>query len=85
MYPELTGPEGRETKANISDEEAKVRLAVNARYPATEPLQTLPPNILANLPQLPEDMEYRVVGRALVLRDVDANIIVDFIPNAIRS
>jgi hypothetical protein len=30
-------------------------------------------------------MEYRVVGKDLVLRDVDANLIVDFIPNAIRS
>jgi hypothetical protein len=85
MYPELTGADGRDTKANIDDEQASIRLQVNATYPATEPLQTLPPNILANLPQLPEDVEYRVVGRNLVLRDVDANIIVDFIPNAIRS
>jgi hypothetical protein len=36
------------------------------------------------LPQLPEDVEYRIVGKTLILRDVDANIIVDFIPNAIR-
>jgi len=85
MYPELTGQDGRDTKANINDEQASMRLQVNATYPATEPLQTLPPNLLANLPQLPEDVEYRVVGRDLVLRDVDANIIVDFIPNAIRS
>ena len=85
MYPELTGPEGKDTKANINDEQATIRLQVNARYPASEPLQTLPPNILANLPQLPDAMEYRVVGRDLVLRDVDANLIVDFIPNAIRS
>jgi hypothetical protein len=85
MYPELTGADGRETRANLNDEKASVRLQVNARYPASEPLQTIPPNLLANLPQLPEDMEYRVVGKDLVLRDVDANIIVDFIPNAIRS
>jgi hypothetical protein len=85
MYPELTGQDGRDTKANIDDEHASLRLEVNATYPANEPLQTLPPNILASLPQLPEDVEYRVVGRHLVLRDVDANIIVDFIPNAIRS
>lgn len=85
MYPELTGPDGRETRSNLDDEKANLRLQVNARYPASEPLQTIPPNLLANLPQLPEDMEYRVVGRHLVLRDVDANIIIDFIPNAIRS
>ena len=85
MYPELTGSEGRDTRANIEDEEASIRLQVNGKYPPTEPLQTLPPNILANLPQLPDDVEYRVVGRHLVLRDVDANLIIDFIPNAIRS
>ena len=85
MYPELTGRDGRETRANISDEGANIRLQVNAKYPPTEALQTLPPNILAALPQVPADVEYRVVGQHLVLRDVDANIIVDFIPNAIRS
>lgn len=85
MYPELTGAEGRDTKATINSEKASVRLEVNGRYPSSEPLQTVPPNLLANLPQLPEDMEYRVVGRSLVLRDVDANLIVDFIPNAVRS
>ena len=85
MYPELAGKDGRETKANIADEGANIRLQVNAKYPPTEALQTLPPNILSALPQVPPDVEYRVVGRHLVLRDVDANIIVDFIPNAIRS
>ena len=35
--------------------------------------------------QLPKDVEYRISNkRHLVLRDVDANIIVDFIYNAIR-
>ena len=85
MYPELTGPDGRDTRANLNDEGASVRLQVNGRYPSSEPLETIPPNILASLPQLPEDMEYRVVGKHLVLRDVDANLIIDFIPNAIRS
>jgi len=33
---------------------------------------------------LPKDVEYRFVGRHLMLRDVDANIIVDYIFNAIR-
>ena len=86
MNPEVKGPDGRETKANINDEPASVPLRVNAKYPLTkQPLPTVPPNILATLPQLPADVEYRIVGRDLILRDVDANIIVDFIPNAIRS
>lgn len=88
MYPELKGREGRETKQALEEEDgevAQIWLKVNAAWPASEPLTTTPPNILASLPQLPEDVEYRVTNkRHLVLRDVDANIIVDFIYNAVR-
>jgi hypothetical protein len=86
MYPELKGEDGPETKATIAGDDGppKVPLKVNAKYPETQPLPTFPANLLARLPQLPEDVEYRIVGKNLILRDVDANIIVDFIPNAIR-
>jgi hypothetical protein len=86
MYPELKGTDGPETKQALKEDAPaakEVPLKVNALYPETAPLSTVPPNILANLPQLPEELEYRVVGRTLILRDVHANIIVDFIPNAI--
>lgn len=85
MYPELKGPEGVETKETIKeDAPSAVRLVVNATYPSEQPLPTVPPNLLASLPRLPENLEYRFVGKTLILRDVDANLIVDFIPNAIR-
>ena len=86
MYPELKGEDGPETKATIAGHDGRpaVPLKVNAKYPESAPLPTVPPNLLARLPQLPEDVEYRIVGKHLILRDVDANIIVDFIPNAIR-
>ena len=88
MYPELKGAEGRETKQALEEEDgevAQINLKVNATWPPSEPLTSTPPNILANLPQLPEDVQYRVTNkRHLVLYDVDANIIVDFIYNAIR-
>jgi hypothetical protein len=88
MYPELKGAEGRETKQALSEEDgetAQVNLQVNAPWPASEPLTTVPANLLERLPQLPMDVEYRISNkRHLVLRDVDANIIVDFIYNAIR-
>jgi hypothetical protein len=88
MYPELKGTEGRETKQALEEEDgerAQINLKVNATWPASEPLTTTPPNILANLPQLPMDVEYRITNkRHLVLYDVDAKIIVDFIYNAIR-
>ncbi len=85
MYPELKGREGAETKKVIKeDQPGPIRLKVNARYPDDEPLPTVPPNLLANLPKLPEELEYRVVRNDLILRDVKANLIVDFIPGAIR-
>jgi hypothetical protein len=85
MYPELKGKQGREAKAEMQeDAPAAIALKVNANYPEGKPLPTMPSNLLANLPQLPEALEYRVVDKNLILRDVDANIIVDYIPNAIR-
>lgn len=85
MYPELRGTEGRRTRAEINeDAPAGVPLKVNASYPEGASLPTVPPNLLASLPQLPEDLEYRIIRKDLILRDVNANLIVDFIPNAIQ-
>jgi hypothetical protein len=87
MYPETHGPDGADTKKAMKEDApptASVPLKVNATYPASAPLPTVPPNVLANLPPLPEDLEYRVIGKHLLLRDVHANLIVDFIVNAIR-
>ncbi len=53
------------------------------RYPPALPLATFPATLLAALPPLPEDIEYRFVGRHLILRDVKANIIVDVLPNVL--
>lgn len=57
---------------------------VNGTYPKREPLSTMPPNLLAALPELPLDVHYRFLGRDLVLHDTRANIIIDEIPDAIR-
>jgi hypothetical protein len=58
-------------------------LKVNAVYPDKEPLSTVPPNVLATLPMLPDDIEYRFVGKHMILRDVRANLIIDYVPNVI--
>jgi hypothetical protein len=57
------------------------RPAVNMTYPPEWPLQTFPPTLLFQLPQLPEELEYRFVDNALILRDTEANIVVDFMPD----
>ena len=87
MYPEVKGPEGRATKAAITEESHELKgvsVKVNAEYPDKAPLMTVPPNILAALPKLPEDLEYRFVNRHMILLDTHANLIVDFVPNAIQ-
>ena len=57
---------------------------MNAKYPSSAPLPTVPANLLLNLPTLPKELDYRIVNKDLILRDVDADIIVDFMQNAIR-
>ena len=85
MYPETKGTAGTEVKEALKEDAPKgVPIKVNAKYPENAPLPTMPPNLLAALPKLPEDLEYRVINRDLILRDVHANLIVDFIPNAIQ-
>ena len=55
----------------------------NQVYPTTYPLATFPATLLPLLPALPEQLEYRVVQHYLVLRDIEANLILDFMPNAV--
>jgi hypothetical protein len=56
---------------------------VGMPYPEKEPLATMPPEVLERLPKLPADIEYRFVGKHLILRDVRANTIIDFATNVI--
>lgn len=60
-----------------------LRLEVNQAYPQTSALQSTPPTLLEGLPRLPPELEYRLVGRELVLLDTAANLIVDLLPDAL--
>jgi hypothetical protein len=81
LRPEVTGPDSADTKKAIKDDQpAAIPLKVNAVYPTSQPLPTVPPQILLSLPKLPEELEFRIIGNHLILRDVHANIIVDFMP-----
>lgn len=87
LAPELKGEQGRDAKAVMKDDApapASIPFKVNAKYPEGQPLPTVPSNVLLNLPKLAEPLEYRIIGKHLLLFDSDADIIVDYIPNAIR-
>lgn len=62
------------------DEGADVALKVNGTYPKAAPKSTMPPSLLARFPKLPKELEYRFIGRTLVLLDVPANLIIDYAP-----
>lgn len=63
-------------------EPVQLQLHVNESYPDDVPLQSTPPTLLANLPKLPPEIEYRITGRDLILLDTRANLIVDIIHGA---
>jgi hypothetical protein len=45
----------------------------------------VPPLLLETLPPLPKQLEYDFIGRTLLLRDIDADAVVDFLPDALPA
>ena len=80
MNPELRGDAAAGTRKSIREEApATFKLEVNGAYPEGASRSTMPGNVLAILPVLPEGLEYRIVDTHLVLMDLDANIVVDYL------
>lgn len=80
----FTAANSRTLRESIQDENpGPVKIAINARYPDTVPLASMPAQILKALPPLPEELEYRFLGEALILLDTHAHIVVDFVPTAL--
>jgi len=71
-----------ENREEAQDELPAFTPMVNQIYPTTYPLATFPPALLRELPELPKPIEYRLVRQYLILRDSQANLIVDVLPNA---
>ena len=72
-------------KALVEELPKNVKVDVNTVYPTTLPLETFPPVLLRKLPDLPPELEYRIVGRSLILRDVKANLIVDVLRDVVPT
>jgi hypothetical protein len=72
-------------KALIHELPAKMTIAVNTTYPTELPLATFPARLLQKLPDLPPELEYRIVGHHIVLRDVTANVVVDVARNVVPT
>ena len=81
---ELRSPATTVAIESIDDESRPViRPSIHLRFPDALEMATMPPSILRLLPPLPSELEYRIVGEYLVLRDIGAAMIIDFIPGAV--
>lgn len=80
------GPDGQKLKSSIMDENpVGVKIAVNGRYPDNVPISTMPPPVLQTLPKLSEGLEYRFVGDSLIILDVHAHVVADYIDNVLPA
>jgi hypothetical protein len=81
----LATKHGKKIRASLKHAEPVhgLVLHVNQVYPQGIPLQSTPPTLLLNLPSLPKELQYRIVGHNLVLYDSVPDVVVDFIPDAI--
>ena len=73
----------RERKALLLEVPKGMRVVPNMVYPTTLPLATSPPALIQVLPRLPDELEYRFMGRHLILRDVKANVVIDVLEHVV--
>jgi hypothetical protein len=72
-------------KAIVNELPKNMKVDINTVYPTSVALATFPAGLLRKLPDLPPELEYRLVGRSLILRDVKANLIVDILRDVVPT
>lgn len=79
------GIEGHEVKETVMDENPgrMPTVSVNDRYPDGVPVTTMPSQLLEALPKLNEHMEYRFIGKKLILVDAGAGMVLDITPDVL--
>ena len=80
---DLAAREPVERRAIFAEVPSVLLLRVNDPYPSGEPIATMPPALLLRLPPLPPELQYRFLGRTLILLDADASLVVDVLPYAL--
>ena len=71
----------------IIEDENTVRkpATVNGDYPAGRSVPAMPPCLLEALPTLPREVRYSFVGQDLILWDLHAGLIVDYVRQAVPA
>lgn len=82
----LAGLDAAALRASIAEENpGPIQLRINGAYPEGVPLTTMPPQILAVMPKLPAELEFRFIGERLILLDAHAQLVVDLMDDAIPN
>lgn len=71
------------TKAALEEVPLGRPPGINRQYPEQAPLPPIPPLLLASLPPLPDNLQYRFFGRHIVILDGDLEMVVDYVENVI--
>jgi hypothetical protein len=88
---ETAGTKGRDARSTVlgegnpAEEGKAFTPKINVPYPEDVPRSTVPPDLLARLPELPEGLEFRFVGRTLILYDVETDLIVDYVAGVVKG
>jgi hypothetical protein len=82
---EVSGSDGQQVKSTIMDENPGrlPSVGINDRYPDGVPVTTMPSELLEALPKLDEYLEYRFLGKRLVLVDASAGMVLDMTPEVL--
>ena len=79
LDPEIRGAAASSVRESIrEDAPATFVLVVNGSFPEGRSRSTMPGNVLRILPPLPNGLEYRIIDTHLVLIDLEADIVVDY-------
>jgi hypothetical protein len=82
----LGGLDAAALRASIAEENpGPIQLRINGAYPEGVALTTMPPQILAAMPKLPPELEFRFMGDRLILLDAHAQLVVDLMADAIPN
>ena len=84
VQTDLAAREPMDRQAILAETPCALPLHVNDQYPIGEPFVTMPPVLLLRLPPLPPEVQYRFMGRTLILVDVEARLVVDLLQDALR-
>ena len=84
LREDFTGRDKVELRKTILQAETQgVPLRVNYPYPESKEFTEMPPTLLLKLPQLPQEVRYRFVGRNMLLVDRENNLIIDYMTDAL--